>query len=182
MANRILYFFILLFSTSFLNAQQTKQRFKVIHSDSLSIIPFATLQVLHKSNTSITDDSGIAQIDVSVGDTVLIRALGFFPMQIPIGDLNIPPVYRVLLIPKQFNIKEVTIKGIRTKDELKMAILRMRIEEKQKDLPGIKSFHGPMKKAPAGFNSPITMIYETEWAKKQRAKKWAKALIMPQIK
>ena len=91
-------------------------------------------------------------------------------------------VIRVLLIPKIFQINEVTIKGIRNKDELKMAILRMRVEEKQKDLPGLKSYHGPMKKPEASIMSPISMIYESEWAKKQRAKKWAKTLIMPQIK
>jgi hypothetical protein len=39
-----------------------------------------------------------------------------------------------------------------------------------------------MKKPEASIMSPISMIYESEWAKKQRAKKWAKTLIMPQIK
>lgn len=182
MAKRILCILFLLFSISQLSAQQTKQRFKVINSDSLSAIPYATLQVLHKSTTGITDETGIAQLDVAIGDTVLVRVLGYFPMQIIIADLKMPPVYRVLMRPQEFNIKEVTIKGIRTRDELKMAILRMRIEEKQKDIPGIKTYHGPLKRPPAGFNSPITMIYESDWAKKQRSKKWAKSIIMPQIK
>lgn len=182
MAKSIITIFYFLFSISFVFSQQTKQRFKVIHADSLSAIPYATLQVIHKTQTAITDQTGIAQIDVSIGDTVLIRALGYFPMQVVINNFEMPPVYRALLIPKSFNIKEVTIKGIRTKDELKMAILKMRIEEKQKDIPGIKSYHGPMKRPAAGAMSPISMIYESEWAKKQRAKKWSKNLIMPQIK
>jgi hypothetical protein len=76
----------------------------------------------------------------------------------------------------------VTIKGITNKDELKMAILRMRIEENQKDIPGLKNYHGSMKKPAAGIMSPITMIYESQWAKKQRAKKWSKSIIMPSIK
>lgn len=182
MSKKLITIFYFLFSFFFVNAQQTKQRFKVIHADSLSPIPYATLVVLHKSSTAITDLTGISQIDVSIGDTVLIRALGFFPMQVVISNLEMPPVFRALLIPKSFNIKEVTIKGIRTKDELKMAILKMRIEEKQRDIPGIKLYHGSMKKPPAGAMSPISMIYESEWAKKQRAKKWSRNLIMPQIK
>ncbi len=182
MAKRVLTIFYFLFSFFFVSAQQTKQRFKVIHADSLSAIPYATLQVIHKTNTAITDETGIAQLDVSIGDTVLIRALGYFPMQVVINNFEMPPVYRALLIPQSFNIKEITIKGIRTKDELRMAILKMRIEEKQKDIPGIKSYHGSMKKPAAGPMSPISMIYEAEWAKKQRAKKWGKNLIMPQIK
>lgn len=182
MVKKTITLFIFLFSVYIGTAQQTKQRFKVIHADSLTAISYATLQVVHKTTSAITDDSGIAQIDISIGDTVLIRALGYFPIQVVVGSLEMPPVYRALLIPKVFNIKEVTIKGISTKDELKMAILRMRIEERQKDLPGLKTYHGPMKKTAAGPMSPISMIYETEWAKKQRAKKWSKNLIMPQIK
>ena len=89
---------------------------------------------------------------------------------------------RIYMIAKNFNLKEVTIKGISNKEELKMAILRMRIEEKQKDLPGLKSYHGPLKRPPAGPMSPITMIYESEWAKKKRAKKWSKSILMPSIK
>lgn len=182
MIKKAVQLFILLFIIQFANAQQTKLRYKIIHADSLTPIPYATLQVANKTSAAITDNSGIAQLEVFKGDTLLIRALGFFPMQIVVDQLNTTGVIRILLIPKSFQIAEVTIKGIRNKDELKMAILRMRIEEKQKDIPGIKSYHGPMKRPPAGAMSPISMIYESNWAKKQRSKKWAKSIIMPEIK
>ncbi len=182
--NKFFFFFFsfLQLITSTLFAQQTKQRFKVIDADSLRGIPFATIQVLNKSIVQITDYSGIAQVDIAVSDTVLIKALGYFPIKLVISSLQMPPVYRVLMLPQSIDIQEVTIKGIRSKEELKMAILKMRVEEKQKDLPGLKTYHGPLKRPPAGPMSPITMIYETEWAKKKRAKKWSKSLIMPQIK
>ncbi len=173
---------LFIFSVSTLFAQQTKQRFKVMHSENLSPIPYVSIQVLHKNNAMFADETGFAMLDISIGDTLTFQSIGYYPTQVVISNLSMPPVFRVMLTPKQINLKEVTIKGIRTKDELKMAILRMRIEEQRKDLPGIKSYHGPLKQSPAGFNSPITFIYETEWAKKQRAKKWAKTLIMPQIK
>lgn len=179
-ATKLILLNIIISSTLF--AQQTKQRFKVMHSENLSPIPYVTIQVLHKNNAMFADETGFAMIDVSVGDTLTFQSIGYYPTQVIINNLNMPPVFRVMLTPKQINLKEVTIKGIRTKDELKMAILRMRIEEQRKDLPGIKSYHGPLKQSPAGVMSPITLIYETEWAKKQRAKKWAKTLIMPQIK
>lgn len=179
---KTVYLLFLLFCSLSLNAQQTKQRFKVLDTDSLKGIPFATIQVLNKSSVQITDYSGIAQIDVAISDTLLIKALGYFSIKLVITTLQMPPVYRVLMIPQAIDIQEVTIKGIRSKEELKMAILKMRVEEKQKDLPGLKTFHGPLKRPPAGPMSPITMIYETEWAKKKRAKKWSKSLIMPQIK
>jgi|688.fasta_scaffold02897_18 hypothetical protein len=182
MKKKAIILFYFLFSLLLANAQQTKLRYKIIHADSLSPIPFATLQVTNRLSSAITDQSGIAQLDVSKGDTVFIRALGFYPIKFQVENLNADAVIRVLLIPKTFQINEVTIKGIRNKDELKLAILRMRVEEKQKDLPGLKSYHGPMKKPEASIMSPISMIYESEWAKKQRAKKWAKTLIMPQIK
>lgn len=175
-------FFLNIIISSTLFAQQTKQRFKVMHSENLSPIPYVSIQVLHKNNAMFADETGFAMLDVSVGDTLTFQSIGYYPTQVIINNLNMPPVIRVMLTPKQINLKEVTIKGIRTKDELKMAILRMRIEEQRKDLPGIKSYHGPLKQSPAGVMSPITLIYETEWAKKQRAKKWAKTLIMPQIK
>ncbi len=179
-ATKLILLNIIISSTLF--AQQTKQRFKVMHSENLSPIPYVSIQVLHKNNAMFADETGFAMLDVSIGDTLTFQSIGYYPTQVIINNLNMPPVLRVMLTPKQINLKEVTIKGIRTKDELKMAILRMRIEEQRKDLPGIKSYHGPLKQSPAGVMSPITLIYETDWAKKQRAKKWAKTLIMPQIK
>lgn len=182
MIKKAVQLFVFLFIIQIANAQQTKLRYKIIHADSLTPIPYATIQVANKTSAAITDNSGIAQLEVFKGDTVLIRALGFLPIQQVVDHLNTEGVIRILLIPKSFQIGEVTIKGIRNRDELKMAILRMRIEEKQKDIPGLKSYHGPMKKPAAGVMSPITMIYESDWAKKQRSKKWAKTIIMPQIK
>ena len=121
-------------------------------------------------------------LDIFNGDTVLVNSIGYFPTQLVYSTNNALPVLRIYMVPKNINLKEVTIKGISSKEELKMAILRMRIEEKQKDMPGLKTYHGPMKKPAAGVMSPISMIYESQWAKKQRAKKWSKSLIMPSIK
>ncbi len=163
-------------------AQQTKQRVKVLQSDSSIAIPYANILIKNKNAAFICDEHGYAMIDVSNGDTLLINSVGYFSTQVVFSNNNSLPVWRIYMVQKNIQIKEVTIKGISTKEDLKMAILRMRIEEKQKDLPGLKSYHGPIKRPPAGPMSPISMIYESEWAKKQRAKKWSKNLIMPSIK
>jgi hypothetical protein len=178
---------LLLFSILFLlltsgHAQRTKQRIKIMQSDSSIGIPYVNIQLKNKSDAFIADENGFAMIDVSLGDTILFSSLGYFPTSLVYSNLNPEPVMRIYMIAKNFNLKEVTIKGISNKEELKMAILRMRIEEKQKDLPGLKSYHGPLKRPPAGPMSPITMIYESEWAKKKRAKKWSKSILMPSIK
>lgn len=163
-------------------AQQTKQRVKVLQSDSSIAIPYANILIKNKAKAYVCDEQGNAMIDVSNGDTLIINSVGYFSAQLVYTNSIVVPVWRIYLLQKNIQLKEVTIKGINTKEDLKMAILRMRIEEKQKDLPGLKSYHGPMKRPPAGPMSPISMIYESEWAKKQRAKKWSKNLIMPSIK
>ena len=106
MKKKTIILFYFLFSLFLANAQQTKLRYKIIHADSLSPIPFATLQVINRTSSAITDHSGIAQLDVSKGDTVFIRALGFYPIKLQVDDLNSDMVIRVLLIPKIFQINE----------------------------------------------------------------------------
>lgn len=153
-----------------------------MQSDSADAIPFATIKLKNKQQTFLANENGFAHVKAHSGDTLQISAIGFFPIEIEFNLTRVAPIFRIHLLAKNINLKEVTIKGIATKEELKLAILRMRIEEKQKDIPGIKTFHGPIRKQAAGVMSPISMIYESEWAKKSRAKKWSKSLIMPQIK
>ncbi len=176
----ILIIFLFLYLPSL--AQQTKQRVKVMQNDSSIAVPYANILIKNKSQAFICDEHGYAMIDVSNGDTLIINSVGYFSTQLVYSSNTVLPVWRIYLVQKNIQLKEVTIKGISTKEDLKMAILRMRIEEKQKDMPGLKSYHGPLKRPPAGPMSPITMIYESQWAKKQRAKKWSKSLIMPSIK
>lgn len=174
--------FLLIFFCTQVIAQQTKQRVKVMQSDSSIAVPYANILIKNKSQAFICDEHGYALIDVSNGDTLIINSVGYFSTRLVYSTNTVLPVWRIYLVQKNIQLKEVTIKGISTKEDLKMAILRMRIEEKQKDLPGLKSYHGPLKRPAAGPMSPITMIYESQWAKKQRAKKWSKNLVMPSIK
>lgn len=182
MHQKLTLFFLLFSFCIHTYAQQTKQRVKIMQADSSLSVPFANIQIKNKASVFMADENGYATIDVFNGDTLIINSVGYFPNQI-VYNINQPaPVLRIYLVQKNININEVTIKGITNKEELKMAILRMRIEEKQKDLPGLKSYNGPMKKPAASIMSPISLIYESQWAKKQRAKKWSKSLIMPSIK
>lgn len=182
MYNKLIIFFFLLSFCIHTNAQQTKQRVKIMQTDSSIAIPYANIQLKNKSSVFMADENGFAMLDIFNGDTILVNSIGYFPTQLVFSTNNALPVMRIYMVQKNINLKEVTIKGISNKDELKMAILRMRIEEKQKDIPGLKSYHGPMKKPAAGVMSPISMIYESQWAKKHRAKKWSKSIIMPSIK
>ena len=182
MRQKLTLLFLLLSFCILTNAQQTKQRVKIMQTDSSVAIPYANIQLKNKSTVVMADENGFAMLDIFNGDTILINSIGYFPTQLVYTTNNALPVLRIYMVPKNINLKEVTIKGISSKEELKMAILRMRIEEKQRDMPGLKTYHGPMKKPAAGVMSPISMIYESQWAKKQRAKKWSKSLIMPSIK
>jgi hypothetical protein len=182
MQQKLTLLFLLLSFCIHTNAQQTKQRVKIMQTDSSVAIPYANIQLKNKSTVFMADENGFAMLDIFNGDTILVNSIGYFPTQLVYSTNNALPVLRIYMVPKNINLKEVTIKGISSKEELKMAILRMRIEEKQKDMPGLKTYHGPMKKPAAGVMSPISMIYESQWAKKQRAKKWSKSLIMPSIK
>ena len=182
MKQKLTLLFLLLTICIHTNAQQTKQRVKIMQTDSSVAIPYANIQLKNKSTVFMADENGFAMLDIFNGDTILINSIGYFPAQLVYSTNNALPVLRIYMVPKNINLKEVTIKGISSKEELKMAILRMRIEEKQRDMPGLKTYHGPMKKPAAGVMSPISMIYESQWAKKQRAKKWSKSLIMPSIK
>lgn len=173
---------LFLLSVHFASAQLTKQRVKIMQVDSSIAVPYANIQIKNKSAVFMADENGFAMLDLANGDTIVINALGYYSLQTVYSINQSSPVLRIYLLPRNIKIQEVTIRGIRTKDDLKMAILRMRIEEKQRDLPGLKSYHGPLKRPPAGPLSPISMIYESEWAKKKRAKKWSKSIIMPQIK
>lgn len=181
MKNFISFIFILLFSLDAF-AQQTSQPIKIMQADSAEAVPFATIKLKNKQKVYVADERGFALIQASNMDTLQISAIGYFPIEIPFESVRNASVYRIYLLSRNINLKEVTIKGIGSKEELKLAILKMRIEEKQKDIPGLKTYHGPFRKPPPTLMNPISLIYESDWAKRKRSKNWAKSIVVPEIK
>lgn len=163
-------------------SQEISQPIKIMQTDSADAVPFATIKLKNKPQVYVADEKGFALIKASKNDTLQVSAIGYFPIELPFILTQNTSVFRIYLLSRNINLKEVTIKGIGTKEELKLAILRMRIEEKQKDIPGLKTYHGPFRKPPPTILNPISLIYETDWAKQRRSKKWSKSIIIPEIK
>lgn len=162
-------------------AQVTTIRIKVIDTDSLKPIPFASI-----SNTKglayILDDKGAIIVDWKLNDTMIVRALGYHERAIVLSNYNIQNLIRIELKPQSYILPTATVKGISSKEELKRAILKMRvIENPYADIKGTNFYKGPFVTAPPTIMNPISLIYSTKWARKQRSKKWSKTSIRPKI-
>jgi hypothetical protein len=180
---RYLFLFSFLILSHFTLAQSLVLRIRVMSADSLAAVSFASVQINRNGIAKISDEQGFMQIDARVGDTLNFRAVGYFPENYVVYTTDLPPVIRVLLQPQSYTIKGATITGIRNKEELKQAIMRMRVPENPyADIPGLKTFKGPFVAAPPSIMNPISLIYSTDWAKRNRSKRWQKTVNIPDFK
>jgi hypothetical protein len=158
-------------------------RVKVISVDSLRAIPFATVSVFSKAINVLCDENGFAQLDVRVGDTLVVRGIGYYSQEVIINSPQLPPVFRVLLEPQVYKLAEATISGIKNREELKRAIIKMRVAENPyANIKGLEKYQGPFEPSSVTFMSPITLIYQSDFAKRNRAKRWQKNVFIPNFK
>lgn len=181
MKKLILHFIFLFFCTSAFS-QKTTLRIRIIDTDSLTPIPFASISN-NKGIAYLTDDKGALLIDWNLKDTMVIRALGYHPREMVLNDYNSQNLIRIELKAQAYLLPSATIKGISTKDDLKRAILKMRIKENPyADIKGTNFYKGPFVAPPPTAMNPISLIYNTDWAKRKRSKNWAKSIFVPEMK
>lgn len=171
----------------FAQAQGLVLRIRVMSADSLVAIPFASVQINSSGLAKISDEQGFLQMNARVGDTLKFRAVGYFAENYVVYTTELPPVIRVLLQPQSYYIKGATITGIRNKEELKQAIMRMRVPENPyAEIPGLETYKGPFVAASPTIMNPISftasLIYNSEWATRNRAKRWQKTVFIPDFK
>ena len=135
----VFFFFIFFFSKS--QAQDINIRVRVLDGDSLKAIPFSNIQLRPINRSVVTDENGFAMFKVKIGDTLIVTSLGYYSDNYIIYTGQLPPIVNIKLKAHNYTLSEATIKGIRTPEDLKKAILRMRIQEDpDMEIIGIKSF------------------------------------------
>ena len=171
-----------MFLASIVFAQKTTLRIRIIDTDSLQPIPYASISN-SKGLAYLSDEKGAIIVDWNLKDTMVVRALGYAPRYMILEGYNTNNLIRIELKALAYELPSATIKGISNKQELKQAILRMRVKENPyADIKGTNFYKGPFLAPKPTAMSPISLIYSTDWAKRQRSKKWSKNLIIPQIK
>ena len=166
---------LLLLFTMHAFSQKATIRIKVIDTDSLKSIPFASISN-SRGLAYVLDEKGAIIVDWNLNDTMFVRALGYHERAIVLTDYNIQNLLRIELKPQSYLLPSATVKGISSKEELKRAILKMRaIENPYADIKGTHFYKGPFVSAPPSIMNPVSLIYNTKWARKQRSKNWSKS-------
>lgn len=103
---------------------------------------------------------------------MIVRALGYAPRYMILEGYNTNNLIRIELKALAYVLPpSATIKGISNKQELKQAILRMRVKENPyADIKGTNFYKGPFIPPKPTAMNPISLIYSTDWAKRQRSK------------
>jgi hypothetical protein len=83
---RLLLSIILLFTLSFLHAQDVEYRGIVVDSASFSALPYVSIQVKHSPMGTSTDKDGNFMIKASPKDTLIISYIGYNTMVLPLRD------------------------------------------------------------------------------------------------
>ena len=102
-------FILILFSTN-LSAQIFSG--KVINSKTNEVLPYANVGVPGKSIGGIADEGGSFKIDISKAspnDKIVVSYLGFEPMIYLVNELKPNQIYKVKLVPKSVELKEVLV-------------------------------------------------------------------------
>ncbi len=163
-------------------AQKLKISIRVYSSDSIQPIPWVGIQINHRPGSTFTDENGTVQLNVFPGDTIHFSAIGYFQtFEIIPLEIVVNKQINVFLKRHSYNLKTAEIKGIRTVEDLRKAIINMKTIDSNFDIPGLKQYRGPMTKPSPTVLTPISLIYNSKAAKKARAKKWNKTIIIPKM-
>lgn len=155
----------------------------VLSSDSARPIPFSNISLKNQRQGSMSNERGVFQVSYQPGDTLQFSALGFENRELVFAQSDSGLVLRIFLKRKVYSIGDVEVKGIKTKEQLRSAILNLKLEpEKEIIIPGAKQYKGPLDPGKPTAMSPISALYETKWAKKARSKKFAAGQNMPRMK
>lgn len=131
----------------------------------------------------MANERGVFQIFCTPFDTVVVSAIGFEPRESVYMEVDSQYTQRVFLKRKIYAIGNVEIKGIKTVAQLKTAILNIKLEpEEEIIIPGARQYKGPLDPLPATAMNPISLIYDSNWAKKKRSKKWSATQAIPRMK
>ncbi len=145
-------------------------------------IPYAT--IAHKSTGIgiLANENGTFRINnVHIpGDTLLISAIGYRNIEwvANLSDTNLMQyIYLQALI---YHLQTAEIKGIRSPEQLRQAILNMKLAKEPPKLQGVKQYKGSLHPQAPTVMSPISLIYNSKMARKHRAKKWSTQITMPE--
>ncbi|MDE5418414.1 carboxypeptidase-like regulatory domain-containing protein [Labilibaculum sp. DW002] len=106
---------------------------QIIHADSLSPIPLATVSIKRTKKGIICDSLGIFHLQVQQYDTLRISALGYKKIEwaIPlIINPEFPPFFQIKLEDISYLLDEVEIYALGTWDEFKDEFLKTKLTDK----------------------------------------------------
>lgn len=106
---------------------------QIIHADSLTPIPLATISIKRTKKGIICDSVGVFHLQVQQYDTLRISALGYKKIEwaIPlIINPEFPPFFQIKLEDISYLLDEVQIHALGTWDEFKDEFLKTKIVDK----------------------------------------------------
>ena len=108
-------FLYLWFGATVVWGQQTVSRTITVKEGSQqATLPGATVVNIATKQSTATDESGIAHLEASAGDTLRVTLVGYVGQTLTIGNAN---MIEVVLLPEEQNIKEVVVTALGIKRE-----------------------------------------------------------------
>jgi hypothetical protein len=108
---------------------------RAVTSDSLKPVPYAHVINFNSGGTAVTSETGEFSLLVTIGDSVRVSAVGFHTewIKIPETDKN-EILIEILMVPKIYELKEVTVSKYRHIDEFKKAFLELKLPDNKPEL------------------------------------------------
>ncbi|WP_461640037.1 carboxypeptidase-like regulatory domain-containing protein [Labilibaculum euxinus] len=106
---------------------------QILHSESLTPIPLATVSIKRTRKGIICDSLGVFHLQIQQYDTLRISALGYKAINwaVPfIFNADFPPFFQIKLEDISYLLDEVDIYALGTWDEFKEDFIKTKLEEK----------------------------------------------------
>ncbi|MBN2597348.1 carboxypeptidase-like regulatory domain-containing protein [Labilibaculum sp.] len=106
---------------------------QILHSESLTPIPLATISIKRTRKGIICDSLGIFHLQIQQYDTLRISALGYkaIDWEVPfVFNPDSPPFFQIKLEDISYLLDEVDIYALGTWDEFKEDFVKTKLEEK----------------------------------------------------
>ena len=132
--NRVVCMGILLFILMPVQGQQINfsrdyARGRIIDDSTGKSIPFVHIYNESQRRGYISNEEGIFRIPVSKGDTLVLSSLGYLGKVVFISDSYILSVFTINLIPRVYEIDEVTVKAFKSYEDFKDQFLSLKLPE-----------------------------------------------------
>ena len=106
---------------------------QILHSESLTPVPLATITIKRTRKGIICDSLGIFHLQIKQYDTLRISALGYKPIdwEVPyVFNPDSPPFFQIKLEDISYLLNEVDIYALGTWDEFKEDFIKSKLVEK----------------------------------------------------